>query len=400
MISASEMALMVGHRLQPAASVTSAVPLRSQASLAHGLAGTALLHARLSVAEPVFTAYAAEHWATAADLLKGARSTGPGVFGDRGGLAASLIIGSTLLPDPSRHLPAAARATQWLSGGALELAQAKGTSTWAFYDVINGLAGIGRVLLTAHTSGQTVGEPGLLAALHALTHLLTPGPGTRPRWWIPADRHPPTAAIHPSGAATTGMAHGVAGPLAFLAVAHATGHTVPGQTTAIRYAAEWLITWRIPGSHRWPPTITGDQLDGRTTPLTPGRTDAWCYGTPGIGRALTLAGHALTDPAITATGIAATCSLTDRPPCQWDTEGLALCHGTSGVLQSAFTTSPATTKSAADCIATTFDKDRPFGFTDQPGLLTGAAGTALALADHDQIPTTTAARWDSILLLS
>ncbi len=43
----------------------------------------------------------------------------------------------------------------------------------------------------------------------------------------------------------------------------------------------------------------------------------------------------------------------------------------------------------------------PGSARDEPGLLTGAAGTALALADHGQLPTPTApARWDSLLLLS
>ncbi|MGI9003720.1 MAG: hypothetical protein ACR2GH_19070 [Pseudonocardia sp.] len=39
--------------------------------------------------------------------------------------------------------------------------------------------------------------------------------------------------------------------------------------------------------------------------------------------------------------------------------------------------------------------------TDDPGLLTGSAGVALALADHGQLPAPPVpARWDSILLLS
>src|ERR1022692_1551067 len=104
----------------------------------------------------------------------------------------------------------------------------------------------------------------------------------------------------------------IAGPLAFLAIACSAGHAVDGQEAAIRNAAEWLLRWRILGTCRWPPSVTGDQLDGRASPPVPGRTDAWCYGTPGIGRALTLAGQALTDPAITQAGTTAIASLAER----------------------------------------------------------------------------------------
>jgi hypothetical protein len=39
---------------------------------------------------------------------------------------------------------------------------------------------------------------------------------------------------------------------------------------------------------------------------------------------------------------------------------------------------------------------------DRPGFLTGAAGTALALAEHSAIPTPEGRRtaWDALLLLS
>ncbi len=55
------------------------------------------------------------------------------------------------------------------------------------------------------------------------------------------------------------------------------------------------------------------------------------------------------------------------------------------------------------------DPGRPFGFPhveagarfDRPGFLTGAAGTALALADHGGVLTTgVTTAWDCLLLLS
>jgi hypothetical protein len=94
------------------------------------------------------------------------------------------------------------------------------------------------------------------------------------------------------------MAHGIAGPLALLSIASSAGWEVDGQTAAIRAAAQWLLTWQTPGTTTWPPYITGRELDDGPPAPAPaaGRRDAWCYGAPGIGRALTLAGHALPDP--------------------------------------------------------------------------------------------------------
>src|SRR5262249_11149629 len=153
---------------------------------------------------------------------------------------------------------------------------------WAVYDAIKGLAGIGRVLLAAHTAGQSRAEPGLTAALTTLTTMILTADDARPGWWLPATDHPPTVAVHPTGAATTGLAHGVSGPLALLAIAHRAGRAVPGQVDAIRVAADWLLTWHNPVTS-WPPYVSGDDLDAQPVSVTrarprPGRRDAWCYG--------------------------------------------------------------------------------------------------------------------------
>jgi class I lanthipeptide synthase len=121
-----------------------------------------------------------------------------------------------------------------------------------------------------------------------------------------------------------------------------------------------------------------------------------------------MAGIALNDPQLNTISTDAMKALTERVPPRWDVEGPSLCHGFAGVLASARTT-PATARWAADAVTDAFDTRQPFGFrhlhhgtlTDDPGLLTGAAGIALALADHAGLPTPeTATRWDAILLLS
>jgi hypothetical protein len=335
--------------------------------------------------DPVFAQAAVRHWAVAA------QSPGPyrgaaGIFSSPGGLAASLIIGSAYLPDPDSQRAATARAVRWLAARAVGLAhdreehlRAGGVGTpWSIYDAINGLAGVGRVLLAALTAGYDTAESGLLAALRTLTAMINTRHGRRPGWWLPAGEHPAAVSVHLSGAATTGMAHGIAGPVCLLATAHAAGYCVAGQRAALQSAAHWLLRWRTDATQTWAPYVTGDELDSDTAALTAGRRDAWCYGAPGISRALILAGRALTDPRLITAGNAAIASLSDRPTDLWDVQGPTLCHGYAGVLQSATTSQGGTGDNAAAAVAQAFNPRLTFAFqhlhngvpSDEPGLLT------------------------------
>jgi lantibiotic biosynthesis protein len=415
--ASGQQALATAERLLNPADILTAVPADDGASLARGLAGTALLHARLSRTDATFEAAAIRHWAAAAAHARKHGGSGAGIFHTRGGLAASLIIGSGYLPDPGSQRAAAAHAARWLSARTLDLAhchserlRADGPCTsWAAYDTISGLAGIGRVLLAALVSGHEMCEPGLTATLDTLTAMILTRHGNRPGWWIPASGHPPRVTAHPSGAANTGMAHGIAGPLALLSIAETAGWTVAGQPAAIGSAAQWLLDWRTNSASWWPPYVTGDDLDTGVASPVAGRRDAWCYGTPGIGRALTLAAHAIGDPQLAETADAAIASLADRSDQDWDVTGPTLCHGHAGVLQSTAHSQAATADRAALAITTAFWPQHAFAFqhtgngrpADEPGLLTGAAGIALALADHGELLAgPVAARWDAVLLLS
>jgi hypothetical protein len=413
---AGTQALDIAHRLLDPADVLAATP--ADASLGSGLAGTALLHARLAAADPRFAVAAARHWTAAANH---AHRRAGGIYTGPGALATSLIIAVPYLPDPGPHRHRTARATAWLSQRAQAIATwhqqqtsagAAGTP-WHVYDAITGLSGIGRVLLAALSSGHGHAEAGLTAALTTLTTMtINPGGGTRPGWWLPPGAHPAGVTRHPSGTATTGTAHGIAGVVALLAAALSAGQSVAGQDAAISQAADWLLRCRDPRSGSWPPFLTGDELDRPAArPAASGRRDAWCYGAPGIGAALALAGRALTDTALISTGTAAVAALADRPARTWDVTGPTLCHGYAGVLQAARQVGAhATMIEAAQAVTAAFDPRLPFAVPhhhdehhhdDQPGFLTGAAGVALALADYAQLPApplTTA--WHAALLLS
>ncbi|MBL1101807.1 lanthionine synthetase LanC family protein [Streptomyces coffeae] len=399
---AAECALETARGLRNPEAIAASLSDRAAPTLCYGLAGTALLHACLAEVEPSSAKTAAAHWSAAARLLGNAPPDG--IHAGPGALAASLIIGAGYLPPKDNHHPLLPRATAWLSARATALAhhhyqraaREQGTP-WAVYDAIKGLAGIGRILLAAHNRGHGAeAEVGLRAALSALTHMILTPIGTRPGWWLPATLHPPTVKISPTGAATTGIAHGISGPLAFLATAHRAGHTVPDQPDAIHASADWLLTWQT-AERTWPPHISGSALDGNSGGATAGegRTTAWCYGTPGIATALASAGHALGLPALNRIAADAMNALAARPLEDWDIEGTALCHGSAGVLQSAFRLScrPLVDRVVHTTLAGAMNS-RPYGF------LTGRAGTTLVLAHLGGLLPGPADAWDCLVLLS
>ncbi|UGQ10490.1 lanthionine synthetase C family protein [Yinghuangia sp. ASG 101] len=399
MADADEAALLVADRLRDPGVVVAATA--SPGSLASGLAGTALLHACLARHHARFAEAAREHWRVAAQ-----HPTAPdGVYTGPGGLAASLILGAPYMPDPDVHRPAVARAAAWLSARARGVAEHQRRRTrpgapWAVYDTIKGLAGIGRILLAAQQSGHDT-EHGLTAVLTTLATLVSADDQDRPGWWLPADEHP--VPVPPPGAATTGMAHGIAGPLALLSTAHASGRTVPGQVDAIRTAADWLTT-RQESEGSWPPHIP------EPSGAPPGRRHAWCYGTPGIAAALIAAAEALNDDKPRRVAVHALDELAATHVAAWDTEGPTFCHGTAGILHASRRLGHyrlADRATAATLAA--FDHGHPYGIArvehgrllHEPGLLAGASGTALVLADFaGLLPRGKSGSWDSVMLLS
>lgn len=380
----------------------------ARASTLHdGLAGTALVLAVLAGQDATLARTAARHWDAAARLAK---DTAPdGIYRGPGALATSLVLGNGFLPAGHRRDSDTDRATAWLSARACGLAhhqadrirQGHRGTPWAVYDSMRGLAGIGRILLAAAGTGhRETAEPGMKAALTTLTDMIDQPAEPYPGWWLPQhDHHPPTA-IPDSGAATTGLAHGIAGPLALLAIAASQNVIVPRQSEAIDAAATWLQSWRTAES-TWPAHISGTALARADicVAAAPGRRDAWCYGNAGIGNALIHAGAAVRDRTITAWGHSALEVIARRPVLHWDTTGAGICHGTAGVmLTAAAHGNTALERKAAE--ATTAQLDTPDTHSSDLGLLTGSTGAALALTHGNSGRPRDTAHWTALLLLT
>ncbi|WBB48436.1 lanthionine synthetase C family protein [Verrucosispora sp. WMMA2044] len=354
-------------------------------SLADGAAGVALLH--LETGNQV-AAYAALRKATAHGVSIAA---GASLF--YGAPALAFVLATCNEPGLTRARTIAATGTATVTRRRLQTAHrridARQQPHYAEYDLIRGLTGLGVVL-------RRLGDHVLLR--HVLDYLvrLTEPVGDLPGWWCAngPHRHQPPP---PGGHANHGIAHGITGPLALLALTHRDGITVDDHTTAITRICRWLDTWQQhteTGGIWWPQTLTVDDLHrGAPAQHQPGRP-SWCYGTPGIARAHQLAALALHDTTRQRLAETAfTTCVTDPAQLERLTDR-SLCHGTAGLLATgrriaadALTPTPVTDLARLHHDAAPA-ADEPAGFLD------GTTGCRLTTA------ATTATLWDACLLLT
>ncbi|GIF73575.1 lanthionine synthetase C family protein [Asanoa siamensis] len=282
-------------------------------------------------------------------------------------------------------------------------------TTFASYDVIGGMTGVGRYLLNRGPETR----PALTEILTYLCALTKPFADDLPGWWV---THAPDSDVEHGGHLNLGLAHGIPGPLALLALAWQAGIRVPDQDAAIARIVGWLLDWRITDSAGvgWPATVEPGDLAGPPDQLCMSRS-SWCYGVPGVARALQLAGQALGESSWTSAAVASIRDMLNRPNGFFGIEDPGLCHGWAGLLHLVrligidaddAAISGAATGLAASVVGR-YDDNAPFGFratnppaletVDLAGFLEGAAGVALALASyvHGGRP---ASGWDAALL--
>jgi hypothetical protein len=390
-------------------------------SLAQGDAGIALTCAYLDAWWPDEGWDQAGHsyLSTAAVAAENSPQLSPAMFGGLTGLALaawSLSRGATRY----RNLMAA------LENALLPnvMTQAEGWDppimdgmSFGQFDVISGLAGIGAYLLLRRE------QPGAGAALESVLRALVAlasDSGSRPRWWTPAHLlgDEEMAALYPNGNLNCGLAHGIPGPLALMALALADGIGVPGIEEAVDRLAGWIVGHRADDGWgvNWPYAIslTQEGLPDRGAPTDGPSRAAWCYGAPGVARALWLAGVARNRPEWGNLAIEAMEAVYQRPIAARQIDSPTFCHGVAGLLQITLrfannTGLPVFTNAACDLteqLLSAYEPDSLLGYrnwepggtrVDQPGLLDGAPGVLLALlaAATDVEPS-----WDRAFLLS
>jgi hypothetical protein len=282
------------------------------------------------------------------------------------------------------------------------------------FDAISGLAGIGAYLLADRTSPAR--GAALKHTVEALVELVEGPGGERPRWVTPPEAIPDAsvAALYPHGSLNCGLAHGIPGPLAVMSLALSAGAPVTGLRQAVEGSATWLVAHRRDDQWgvNWPTMVT---LPESGAPVDEPSRAAWCYGAPGVARALWLAGTALADDSLRALAVDAMESVYRRPRRARNIDSPTFCHGVAGLLQITLrfahdTRLPVFTRAATELAEQILDAYEPetslLGFrsvepegnlVDNAGLLDGAPGVALVLL---AAATTAEPTWDRLFLLS
>ncbi|MFI5893790.1 lanthionine synthetase C family protein [Actinoplanes sp. NPDC051513] len=388
--------------------MTAATPitLTETESGAQSLATGTVGHALLAVERAV---NGTGEWATAQRLIQQAAARVDAALhtGLYYGAPAIAFLLHTTTADGRDRYPAARQAldlrvrrlTRTRLTSATQRLRASRPATFAEYDLFTGLIGFGALLLHQAPDSDELGD--LLTYLVRLVEPRYHDDLHVPGWWVEHDPDPlyPT----PGGHANLGMAHGAAGLLALLAHATRHGHHVPGQTEAIGWLCGWFDQWRQESPHGpwWPQWITREQLrTGHLTHDGPGRL-SWCYGTPGIARALQLAAIATRDRARKTVAEHALAACLISPQRDRFTD-LGICHGLAGLYQTAHraaadTTNPVIARqlpALVDLITHTGHEAEG----DDSGFLTGTTGVLLAQETIRAGQTCT--RWDVCLLIA
>jgi len=374
-------------------------------SLARGRAGTALLHIERALT-------GSGNWESAHSHIRHA-ATGPVDAAAHTGLYFGAPALAFMLHTASDRYPRYRAACEVLDEHVLRLTRRRlasaanrikhgGPLAFSEFDLFYGLTGIGVLLLRRDPKSDALAR--ILQYVVSLTEPRRQDDVELPGWWV--DHDPDEILPTPGGHANFGMAHGVAGLLALLALATARGCMVDGQQEAIAVLTDWFDRWQQESADGpwWPQWITREELHtGHPVHPGPGRP-SWCYGTVGVARARQLAALATDDlRRAKAAEDALAASLTDTQLDRITEPGL--CHGIAGVYQTAY-------RAAHDAQNPAIDRRLPVlgarlaqhagSFRhqgDEGGLLTGGAGVALALETmrHTAPPRT---GWDACLLIA
>ncbi|WP_327586956.1 lanthionine synthetase C family protein [Nonomuraea sp. NBC_00507] len=418
---ATELAVAVADRMARSNDAPAALASRPwwRQSLAHGAPGIALLHIELAAAE-LRPWQRAHEWL--ASITSAPLTSGPDSHLFYGAPAAAHAIACAAGRMPSSYQRALENLDATIAGDVRRRVQsaharidAGHLPAVAEFDVIRGLTGLGAYLLRREPDGETMRA--VLEYLVRLTEPVKDDGETLPGWWSPSspDGHPHPD--FPGGHANFGLAHGIGGPLALLALAARRGITAAGHLKAMLRILEWFDQWRNdtgPGPC-WPYWINRDHLRAGRRELYGPQRPGWCYGTAGLARAQQLAALAMGDNRrLNMAGHALAQAMAD-PAHRAPTADASLCHGYAGmahlITRVIANAHPATASRLRDLMPVVLDEVLPPGADPQdvaasllggpagPALLEGAAGIALAvLAPATGAPPHSG--WDSCLLIT
>jgi lantibiotic modifying enzyme len=283
------------------------------------------------------------------------------------------------------------------------------------YDLIDGLVGFGVYALE-----QLPRTVGIECLAHVVDRLDEIAERTRDgiTWFTSPDLLPDwQRELCPNGYYNLGVAHGMPGVIAFLAQVYALDERKLRGFRKVRAKTRPLLQ----GAVTWLLAQKGSDNADSLFPswIAPGsaRTDsrvAWCYGDLGIAAALLSAGNCLNDANLKSDAVRLARHVAKRSFDQSGVKDCGFCHGAAGVGHLFNRMFQATGESRLKDAAygwfqrtlemrhpergvAGFAAFRPDHWSDEVGILEGAAGIALALL---ATVTPIEPRWDRMLLAS
>ena len=369
-------------------------------SVAQGDTGQALLAAQLAAVFPDegWEAIAHDHYSRAVLGLQRQSMVPVSALSGTSGMAFT----ARQLADGGQLGSVLPRLDGMVAQASLGLASAlhgqSGTAVSSF-DLISGISG---VVLSLLPTGQARWRPPALPFLvRALCRLAVAGDGL-PAWHTPVHLLYDERQMqqYPDGSLNCGLAHGIPGPLSALALTLLSGYEADDIRFAIQRLAGWLVDHQcvIGDGPGWPAVVPLRRADGRlvAAEVPELSRDAWCYGTPGVARALYLAGQALEEDGLCDLAIEAMAAVYRRAPQARGIDSPTFCHGVAGLLQITLRFAHDTemimfdraAQDLTDQVLAQVDPGRPMAvatiepggnLVDQPGLLDGATGVCLVL---------------------
>jgi lantibiotic modifying enzyme len=372
------------------------------ASLAGGAAGLAVLYGYLAQTEG-----GQDHVASAVQCLQratAAAADNPGsasLYSGLAGVGWAMAHLQGRLPELDGH-----DELDEIDQALLEHLQ---QSPWPdTYDLIDGLVGFGVYALERGLRGEAS------ACLERVIERLAETAEQRAdgTTWVSCQEWLPTQyrERYPHRYYNLGLAHGVPGVVALLALACAADVAVAKARPLLDGTVRWLLAQQT--SAGFPSGVAIEH------PHEPARL-AWCYGDPGVAAALLWAARLVDEPAWEQEALAIAIRSAQRPAKQSGVVDAGLCHGAAG-LGHLFNRMFQATHEAGLAEAARFWFERTLrmrrpgkgiggyeawgpGVNDEmtwvadPSLLTGAAGIALALV---AATTSMEPDWDRMLLVA
>lgn len=362
---------------------------RPEGSLPAGFGSLALFFGELDQLDPGagFDLLAHNYLSCMAEAVSNSVG-GVGLFSDNS-IAGLRLVAATLATGNDRYRTLIARADSALSNQVdtlLQTYQGQPAPT-VYFDLISGLVGLVASLLTGPTTYGSERSVVLIAtelAARVRAHGVD-GYHVPAHFLSDEERED-----YPDGYVNTGVAHGVAGVLAALSLAMTRGYEVQGAAASVLDLAEWLISNRQ--DDRW--GLNWPYYVGSSTRTSVSHS-GWCYGPAGIARSLELASQAVGEQRFRQVARETLLGIARRPEAERLLPGPGLCHGTGGLLTILASSPSAVTDLALAALRESITRDlvrrfspsAPVGFRDHsmggwiddPGFLSGAVGTAMAL---------------------